>query len=136
MTQPRRNILFQTGPVCPCPLLTSLVVTGCPRVSTEAVTRLLASRPGLRHLGHDHLDLVFRSLVARERKKNTEQQEIRIQNYEQTLTRDSAEAEEDKTLTLLVAAACPNIRTVRIRSDKVTISKTLIIDRLLGLVHT
>ena len=72
MTQPRRNILFQTGPVCPCPLLTSLVVTGCPRVSTEAVTRLLASRPGLRHLGHDHLDLVFRSLVARERKKNTE----------------------------------------------------------------
>ena len=121
---------FQTGLVCPCPLLTSLVVTGCPRVSAEAVTRLLASRPGLRHLGHDHLDLVFRSLAARDRKQIAEQQQFRIQNYEQTLTRDSAEA-EDETLTLLVAAACPNIRTVRIRSDKVTLSPTLIIDRLL-----
>ena len=105
-----------------CPLLTSVVVTGCPRVSAEAVTRLLASRPGLRHLGHDNLDLVFRSLVTS--KQIIQQQQLyRIQNYEQTLTRDSDE-EQEKTLTLSVATACPNIRTARIRSDKVTICIT------------
>ena len=105
-----------------CPLLTSVVVTGCPRVSAEAVTRLLASRPGLRHLGHDNLDLVFRSLVTS--KQIIQQQQLyRIQNYEQTLMR-AADEEQEKTLTLSVATACPNIRTARIRSDKVTICIT------------
>ena len=79
----------------------------------------LASRPGLRHLGHDNLDLVFRSLVTRKQITEQHHQLYRIQNYEQTLPRDSAEEEE--TLTLLsVATTCPNIRTARIRSDKVT----------------
>ena len=80
----------------------------------EAVTRLLASRPNLRHLGHDQLGLVYQGLVTRV--INTEQK-YRIQNYEQKISQDSPEDIED--LTLRVATACPNIRTARIISDKV-----------------
>ena len=100
----------------PCPQLTSLVITGCPRVSVEAVIRLLASRPGLRHLGHDQLGLVYQGIVTRAQVMNTEQK-FRIQNYEQTISQDSPEDVED--LTSRVAIACPNIRTARIFSVKV-----------------
>ena len=80
----------------------------------EAVIRLLTSRPDLQHLAHDQLGLVYQGLVTRV--INTERG-FRIQNYEQTLTRDLPEDIED--LTLRVATACPNIRTARIISDKV-----------------
>ena len=80
----------------------------------EAVIRLLASRPDLRHLAHDQLGLVYQGLMTRV--INTERR-FRIQNYEQTLTRDLPEDIED--LTLRVATACPRIRTARIISDKV-----------------
>ena len=41
---------------------------------------------------------------------------FRIQNYEETVTRDSP----DEVLTLRVTTACPHIRTARIRSNKVS----------------
>ena len=90
----------------------------------EAVIRLLASRPDLRHLAHDQLGLVYQGLVTRARVMDTGRR-FRIQNYEQTITQDSPEDIED--LTLRVAIACPNIRTARIISDKVKMFYNLLI---------
>ena len=98
---------------------------GCTNVSVEAVTNLVKTLPGITYVGSDKLSLLYKQLVT---SFDHDQQSslYQIENFEHTVTdsdNDEDDNNSDDDFMSKIAAHCPNIQTVKLNINQVSLIK-------------
>ena len=100
-----------------CSRLRSLHLTGCPQVSSTALTEALLQLRDLTYLGSEKIGQIFMNPTILEAGKI-----FKIQNFEFNVSSHEAETmdlkDSDKNYVEKLASVCPHLRTVKLNINK------------------
>ena len=105
-----------------CSKLRSLQLTGCPQISTAALTQLLLQLEDLRYLASEKIGQIFKNRAILEAGKI-----FKIQNFEFNVSSHETETmdvkDSDKQFVEKLSSVCPHLRMVKLNINKETYEK-------------
>ena len=100
-----------------CTKLKSLQLTGCPQISSAALTEVLLKLRDLRYLASEKIGLIFKNQTVLEAGKI-----FKIQNFEFNVSSHEPETldlkDSDKHYVEKLSSVCPYLRTVKLNINK------------------
>ena len=105
-----------------CPKLRSLQLTGCPKISVEALSEVLLRLPDLRYVGCDRLEEIFKSSRMIEAGKT-----FQVENFEFIVSSNRTETQEEKEAERhyveKLSSVCPRLRRVKLNINNECLGK-------------